>query len=405
MTDETNRPEFSTGEEAQIREPETTLGGIRTYLPLYTSPRIRQLKTKIDISKLELERLDKQIREGRADTRALPDVEACRSHLDVAYRSIGASEEPTEEISGGEDIVSAYQALFAAKRELLHLRWFAFVEPSTSSNAGEGVKSSQDFVRQEATKLLTRAENELSGWAFYVIVRMLTADGSQLREHLEISTVIEARQVYDEQTLRQIELADILERQYSLFMNAAGASALAVVALAVVSPYLASLVSWLSGWFVGFASGNELLGLFGGLTLQYGPVFYVAVALFGLLGASISGLLTLRGTAPSARVPVVTIDLRMLAWARLYTGVGAALVLVTLVESGLPDLVFSFPVDVSNAPTALLLAFVAGFSERLLTRTMFTVSGEDSESDVESLLRYERQAEEHRPRADKTPTE
>jgi hypothetical protein len=95
----------------------------------------------------------------------------------------------------------------------------------------------------------------------------------------------------------------------------------------------------------------------------------------------------------------------MLAWARLYTGVGAALVLVTLVESGLPDLVFSFPVDVSNAPTALLLAFVAGFSERLLTRTMFTVSGEDSESDVESLLRYERQAEEHRPRADKTPTE
>jgi hypothetical protein len=131
-----------------------------------------------------------------------------------------------------------------------------------------------------------------------------------------------------------------------------------------------------------------MLGLFGPFAMEFGPIFYVTVAMFGLLGASVSGMFSLRGVSPTARSSA-PIDLENLAKARLLIGVGAAVALVTLVESGLPELVLAFPVEFTSAPMVLMVAFAAGWSERLLLRAMDKFVGDKTEpTDVQSLFRF-----------------
>jgi hypothetical protein len=380
---------------------------IGEWISPFTKRKAQQLFTKIRITESELDRLEKQIRQYGVSADVTPDVDACRNHLEVAQNAIGwTGEQWNPERFGYEDVVSAYQALFAAKRELSYLRWYAAKQQQVQEGvAREPTQGSPGahIVRREATKVLTKAESELSGWALYVILKMLTTDGSQLREDLEIDSVIEAQQVYDEQALKQIEMIDVLERQYKIFMWGAVVGTAAIVVLALSAPYLTSLASWVSGWgvFRGFPSGLQTLGLFGELSLAYGALFYVAVLLFGLLGASISGLLTLRGVSLSARVPLSTIDLRQLALARLATGVGSAFAVITLVESGLPELIFNVPVRFDTPTMALFVAFVAGFSERLLASAVVKITGQEAtETDIPSLLRYEHRAESAEPRTE-----
>lgn len=334
-------------------------------------PKHEKVLTKIDLTRYQKRALEEQLEETQTIG---SHVTACENHLMLAERAV---ERTTD------DVNSAYQALFAARRELTYLRACAAGEESTPGGP---------FVHREAKKLLTRAENELSGWTFFLTLNMLTAEGSrQLREDLTIDDVIDVQQIHDEQSLKRIEMADVLERQHGTFMQSAKWSSLGIIVLALVAPYLVSFTSWVSGWrlFGGFGSGAAMSGLFGELSAQYGATLFVAVALFGLLGASLSGLFTLRGVAPSARMPLGSINLETLADARLATGVGSALVLVTVVESGAPGMIFALDIGFSTPAMALLVAFVAGFSERFLVRAMVKVTGEEGlKPDFPSILQY-----------------
>lgn len=297
------------------------------------------------------------------DSSVGPHVASCYNHLAVAERATDTGIEDE-----AEDIPSAYQGLFAARRELIYLRHFA---------TGDDEPTRNPFVRREGMKVVTRARSELYGGPLETIEKLLTADdSSKLKEDLQINDVVEAQQVYDEEALRRVETSDVLERQHRTFMKNAKRSGYAIIGLVIVAPYLVSLLNWLSGlWlFDGFESGAAKFGIFGDLSAQYGATMFVAVALFGLLGASISGLFTLRGVSSASRS---TIDLDTLAEARLATGVGSALVVVMLVESGVLELFLTFDVGFSSPTMALVVAFLAGFSERFLLRAMNRVIGEE----------------------------
>jgi hypothetical protein len=371
------------------------------------SRKTRQLDTKIAITALELERLETQL-EGHSSVG--PNLEACESHLEIAdialhgpaasavdARTVRNTAATSQEMAMAatyayarpEDVVAASQALFAAKRELIYLNYFAAKHLGDDAvPSRDGTLPEERVIEQEATKLLIRAENELSGWPLYAIANLLTEDGSTVRVDLDINAVIQARQMYDEQALKQIELVDILEGQNKVFRDGSLVAIVSVVALGLVVPYLNSFTTWLSGWFGGFEPGTAMLGLFGPFAMEFGPIFYVTVAMFGLLGASVSGMFSLRGVSPTARSSA-PIDLENLAKARLLIGVGAAVALVTLVESGLPELVLAFPVEFTSAPMVLVVAFAAGWSERLLLRAMDKLVGDKTEpTDVQSLFRF-----------------
>jgi hypothetical protein len=211
-----------------------------------------------------------------------------------------------------------------------------------------------------------------------------------VKQGLGIGTVIEARQVYDEQVLAKLETDSVLERQNGIFLMWAVYSTLGGLLLAVTAPYLASLVGWVSGgrFFAGFESGAQTLQVFGPSSAAYGATFLVAVALFGLLGASISGMLTLRGVSTSTTRSLRSIDIDRLAYARLAVGVGMALGLVILVESGIPAGVFAVAVEFTDPAQALVVAFLGGFSERLLPKALGRLTGQKGEETaVPDLLR------------------
>lgn len=105
----------------------------------------------------------------------------------------------------------------------------------------------------------------------------------------------------------------------------------------------------------------------------------VAVALFGLMGASAGRLISLISVSHPEKIPVLAINWWM-TLGRTLMGAAAALAIYAFLHSGL---VAVGGVDVaSQAFQALVLAvaFAAGFSERLLERAVASISGsEDSQ--------------------------
>jgi hypothetical protein len=83
------------------------------------------------------------------------------------------------------------------------------------------------------------------------------------------------------------------------------------------------------------------------------------VALLGALGAAVSGILRIGGDETARRI---TIELTAFGFliARLVVGAAAALLLVAILQSGF----IKFP-NVDDKKFAIVLAFAAGFTERL----------------------------------------
>jgi hypothetical protein len=101
------------------------------------------------------------------------------------------------------------------------------------------------------------------------------------------------------------------------------------------------------------------------------PSLLTAV-LFGVLGASVSGLLSLTDVLGAARVPE-RVGSNWLTVGRMVTGAAAALTLVVFLVAGILEQVIRID---SNLNTMFAVAFLGGFSERLLLRAVEAVVGE-----------------------------
>jgi hypothetical protein len=91
--------------------------------------------------------------------------------------------------------------------------------------------------------------------------------------------------------------------------------------------------------------------------------FIAGIALFGVLGASLSAIQTLAERPRQARIPE-HIASRGITLARPFLGAAAALGLYVILLAGL----FNIELGPNDGPTALALSFAAGFSERLIVR-------------------------------------
>jgi hypothetical protein len=133
--------------------------------------------------------------------------------------------------------------------------------------------------------------------------------------------------------------------------------------------YLGALAT-LSLLFVVSVVAVDALG--GPLLPDVGTSLFVAVALFGGLGATVSAALS--AGRDSTRNPERLVD----AWvglARVAVGMAAALALFVFLHSGVVSL------GPLSSALALAVAFVAGFSDRLLVRTVGTVVEPDDGAD------------------------
>lgn len=100
--------------------------------------------------------------------------------------------------------------------------------------------------------------------------------------------------------------------------------------------------------------------------------FILTVVLFGAMGAAVSSLTNLSTVLKSSAVPERVGSVR-LAIARVVLGAASALILYIFVFAEIVN------VFVVSASSLLAVAFVSGFSERLLVRTVRNFSGESDD--------------------------
>jgi hypothetical protein len=104
--------------------------------------------------------------------------------------------------------------------------------------------------------------------------------------------------------------------------------------------------------------------------------------LFGLLGGTVSAMLRASDPSQSSRIPELTAAMRV-TFMRILMGAASAIVIYVFIKSplgaSLSKSVFSEGIgDSLKLPTsftAYVIAFVAGFSERLVLRAVESVAG------------------------------
>lgn len=107
------------------------------------------------------------------------------------------------------------------------------------------------------------------------------------------------------------------------------------------------------------------------LTLADLPEVLLALAVTGYLGAAVSAITKLPGPSTPSRIPEIVSSFRVTAL-RLLMGPVSAIVVYFVVTSAFYESVVTFRPD---GDALLVLAFVAGFTERLVRRVVEEVSG------------------------------
>jgi hypothetical protein len=187
-------------------------------------------------------------------------------------------------------------------------------------------------LRSRANYIANEAHQKLRGWRKETVKRLLGSPESP-RDDFTVAQITESHLILTESFANTYHKLRAQRWQVGLL------SAVAIVAL----------VTWLA------LGGFQLLAANAAATLP--RVLLGSIVLFGVLGAAISGILSL------VRSESGTIPQQLVAWtgtlARLVVGAVAALIVFLTI-----DKIVGQPV----APRLILLqSFAAGFSERLLT--------------------------------------
>jgi hypothetical protein len=212
-------------------------------------------------------------------------------------------------------------------------------------------------LEQKARSVLREARDRLDAATYEAVgARLLDVEGKDVDPDLGIDDVLAAIEViYDRYRHEHSEgvVLRMLEIQVLTFVGAAFATVGGVLVTVALAPGLLS----------------------GSLTR---PAFLFLVVLFGVLGASVSGLFSLSDVLKGATVPQ-SVGHFSLTIGRLVVGAAGALVLHVFLLAGVFELVFNLPAEEPTAALALSLAFVGGFSERLLRRAVEQLAGAEDE--------------------------
>ncbi len=236
-----------------------------------------------------------------------------REWYDRATQMLGQAE---ADLALGET-ERAWQCFYAAQR--LELHGLAVVD--------------RDAFQAKARSVLNEANEKLSDWRKQSVLDALTHDG-EFNARVSPDTMAAACQVlFEHHTNLYRRLR--LNSQQLIWLGATGIAALL-------------------GWLIGLA------GQIGGkIEIANLPLLWSA-AVFGVMGACASGIISLANNAPKGRIPERLLTLQI-TLARPLVGAVAAVAIYTFLLAGLLNL------NPVGPGLALAAAFAAGFSERLLT--------------------------------------
>lgn len=279
--------------------------------------RWQRLSATIDAYALELDCRENALR-GR-HTSSVPCLAEARQALRRARQVL----------DGHGDIDKGWKYLYAAQRmEILAME--------------------QAQLRTKAIVLLNEAE-KMTGWRKDTVRALLG--------EVESGAVVNAEHV--------LQASLIIDEHY---MNQAYKDGLLRTHIVNLALLLLLQVAFLSVYF------SQIKGVFSSTTelALTDEWMFAAVMFFGLMGGTVSAIISAPTTTKSTRVPEMagTIRVTML---RILMGMVSALLIVMIVKSGIGAQLFNQEIFAKLEKTnyfLLLAAFVAGFSERLVLRSI-----------------------------------
>jgi hypothetical protein len=208
----------------------------------------------------------------------------------------------------------------------------------------------QEQLQVQATAIYEEAKKKLDSWRKEAIVRILTDDCGKLKPCLKACEVFHAAYILDEYHNNEYHKLRAFKSQLKI---------LAPVALGA-----AALWMGLSAFLIHAPIDAPIDVLKASGDLWY----FVSVLLFGVMGAAISGFLSLSSGPTKHRIPEQLAS-HLVLLARLVIGGVSALVVYVFLISGILQL---GPGDLKPG-LVLAASFVAGFSERLVVRAVEAV--------------------------------
>lgn len=212
-------------------------------------------------------------------------------------------------------------------------------------------------LEEKALSVLGEARGYLAPARFERVEALLLAD-DQIRPDLTRDHVLAALQILYERYVRDYSAGFTLRALETQFLTFVTATLASIVVLLYGIPLFG--YDWMAVWMQGDATP--------------GSAFLVVVVWFGVLGASVSGLLSLSDVLKRGAVPEQQ-GYFSLALGRLVVGAAGALVLYVFLLSGVLGLVLN--VSPETPGIAIVVAFAGGFSERLLRRAIENVAGRE----------------------------
>ncbi len=205
-------------------------------------------------------------------------------------------------------------------------------------------KLATEWLQAKAVSVYSEGMKKLGGWRKQVI-RSLLRDNNHLKAEISPSDLIQSEQILSEHHSNIYHRLEIIQRQFWW---------LAVFAvIAIVS------------WIVLLAIKHQLCP---SETQVYDLTLNIQTIIFGVLGACISGILTLANSSTRQNIPEKLLN-SWVTFARPLVGLVSALAVVIFVLSGILD------INKQSHGLYLSAAFIAGFSERLLIKTIEGVVG------------------------------
>ena len=294
----------------------------RTRQGIWPSATHRRLARAVACYTIELDHLIQRAEEAKrkaGDSAAtLPWADAARNLLDDAQQALEDN-----------DTDRGWRCFNAAQR----MELFGLAELDSSA------------LRARAQTILREANEKVPSWRKLAVEDLLGGEG-QLKGSVGVTEVFYAHQILYEHYDNLYHKLGAIRRQMT------------ILALTGLLALLTTLLRVAYG-----------LPLAGDAVKVEDPQFVVSVALFGLMGASLSGIFSLASGSIGVRIPERLLN-SWISVSRLVTGAVAALVVYNFLISGLLQVG-----DETTSGLILAVSFAAGFSERLVVRAVETVTG------------------------------
>lgn len=233
----------------------------------------------------------------------------------------------------------------------------------------------EDAIRGEARVLLVEAENAPLSWRAEAVKDRLANTDGNLREEVTADDLRAAHELLHEGYESIHRKRQHLQAQFRYLRIGALLTIIAILLVAIAGASVEFLATPFFEFQTGTSSGDtsatqaELVG------------FLIYIVLFGMLGATLFGIRSLRRQPASTSTPQYLTGFQATV-ARVVVGAGSALAVFFFLRSEL--LTVGAGSNLTQGPFLIAVAFAAGYSQRLVHATVESVAATAKSTSSES---------------------